>query len=46
MAEECTAKGGCQRNFSPIVMVHMQVAIEGNDLLANLRAQEIYLVWE
>ena len=43
MGEECAAEGNCQRKFTHIVMVHVQVTIDSR---ANFCARKIYLVWD
>ena len=41
MGEECAAEGNCQRKFTRIVMVRVQVTIDSR---ANFRARKIYPV--
>ena len=41
MGEECAAKGDCQRKFTRIVMVRVQVTIDSR---SNFRTRKIYLV--
>ena len=46
MGEGCATEGDCQRKFTRIVMVRVQVTITWNDLRAYFRARKIYLVWD